>query len=138
MSRVPMGLAAGAWAPDPAPNPPAVPAAIGADLTLPQRSVADAHALRLKAPVPEGRQGLAPGAVRRRRCRSLFRNRHRPTDHDEFILRRPTPRVVPKPSFDDGADGADACCKYSFIEHAVYAGNSLGIVDGASAMFIGP
>jgi len=149
MSRVPMGSDGGAWAMDPETNYDTsfVPQGIGADLIATiegfDRDEVDAFAARS--------QERAATAQREGR----FANSVIPVkdfndtvvlDNDEFIREGTTVESLSKlkPSFaamgDMGGFDAVALQKYHWIEkidHVHHAGNSSGIVDGASLIAIG-
>ncbi|MCK9249302.1 MAG: acetyl-CoA C-acetyltransferase [Solirubrobacteraceae bacterium] len=149
MSRVPMGSDGGAWAMDPETNYQTgfVPQGIGADLiaTLEgwDREDVDAFAVR-----SQERAAAAEDA-------GYFKDSVIPVkdladqvvlDHDEFIRRGTTVETLSKlkPSFaamgEMGGFDAVALQKYHWVEkidHVHHAGNSSGIVDGASLLAIG-
>ncbi|MDH6290252.1 acetyl-CoA C-acetyltransferase [Rhodococcus opacus] len=149
MSKVPMGSDGGAWGLDPATNYDTymVPQGIGADLIATiegfGRSQVDEFAVRS--------QELAAGAWAGGRFdRSVVPVRDRNgvvvLDRDEHM--RPGATVeglaALKPSFaalgEQGGFSAVALQKYHWVEridHVHHAGNSSGIVDGASLMLIG-
>jgi acetyl-CoA C-acetyltransferase len=149
MSRVPMGSDGGAWAMDPETNYDTsfVPQGVGADLIATveefSREDVDGYAARSQeraaAAQAEGRftDSVVPVSDL---------NEHVVLDHDEFI--RPGTTVESlgklKPSFaaigEMGGFDAVALQKYHWIErieHVHTAGNSSGIVDGASLVAIG-
>ncbi len=149
MSRVPMGSDGGAWMNDPETNYETafVPQGIGADLIATvegfSRDDVDAYAARSQeraaAAQAEGRFAGSVVAVTDLNERVVL-------DHDEFI--RPGTSVETlaklKPSFakmgELGGFDAVALQKYHWlerIEHVHTAGNSSGIVDGASLLAIG-
>ncbi|GAA1897347.1 acetyl-CoA C-acetyltransferase [Lapillicoccus jejuensis] len=149
MSRVPMGSDGGAWAEDPATNYDTgfVPQGIGADLIATiegfTRDDVDDYAVRS--------QELAARAW----DKHLFEHSVVPVtdvngvtvlDHDEHLRAGTTRQTLAglRPSFAKlGAEaGFDAVAlqKYHWverIEHVHHAGNSSGIVDGATLMLIG-
>jgi acetyl-CoA C-acetyltransferase len=148
MSRVPIGSDGGAWAQDPETNSQTdfVPQGIGADLiaTLEGFSRADVDAYAAES------QKRAAAA----RDAGYFAHSVVPVkdflgqtilDHDEFIKPRTTVESLAglKPAFEQlGAMGFDAVAigRYPQVErihHVHHAGNSSGIVDGATAMLIG-
>jgi acetyl-CoA C-acetyltransferase len=149
MSRVPMGSDGGAWAMDPETNfnTGFVPQGIGADLiaTIEEFSREDVDAFAAES------QRRAAHAQRE----GYFKNSVIPVkdlndqvvlDNDEFIREGTTVESLAKlkPSFaamgDMGGFDAVALQKYHWIEkinHVHHAGNSSGIVDGASVVLIG-
>ncbi|MGK2955776.1 MAG: acetyl-CoA C-acetyltransferase [Solirubrobacterales bacterium] len=149
MSRVPMGSDGGAWAMDPETNYDTsfVPQGIGADLiaTIEDFSRDDVDAFAARS------QELAAAA----QAEGRFANSVIPVkdfnetvilDNDEFIREGTTVESLSKlkPSFaamgDMGGFDAVALQKYHWIEeidHVHHAGNSSGIVDGASLIAIG-
>ena len=149
MSRVPMGSDGGAWAMDPETNYDTsfVPQGIGADLiaTIEEFDRDDVDAFAARS------QERAATAQREGR----FANSVIPVkdfndtvvlDNDEFIREGTTVESLSKlkPSFaamgDMGGFDAVALQKYHWIEkidHVHHAGNSSGIVDGASLIAIG-
>jgi acetyl-CoA C-acetyltransferase len=149
MSRVPMGSDGGAWAMDPETNfnTGFVPQGIGADLiaTIEEFSRDDVDAFAAES------QRRAAHAQRE----GYFKNSVIPVkdlndqvvlDNDEFIREGTTVESLAKlkPSFaamgDMGGFDAVALQKYHWIEkinHVHHAGNSSGIVDGASVVLIG-
>jgi acetyl-CoA C-acetyltransferase len=149
MSRVPMGSDGGAWMNDPETNLDTafVPQGIGADLiaTLEgfDREAVDGYAVR-------SQQRAAAATAERRFERSLVPvtdfNGRVLLDHDELV--RPDTSLETlaalKPSFatmgETGGFDAVALQRYHWverIEHVHTAGNSSGIVDGASLLTIG-
>jgi acetyl-CoA C-acetyltransferase len=149
MSRVPMGSDGGAWAMDPETNYDTafVPQGIGADLIATvegfTRDDVDAFAAR-----SQERAGAAEDAGYFKDSVVAVKdlNDQVVLDHDEFIRRGTTPDSLSKlkPSFammgDMGGFDAVALQKYHWIEeidHVHHAGNSSGIVDGASLLTIG-
>jgi acetyl-CoA C-acetyltransferase len=149
MSRVPMGSDGGAWAMDPQTNYDTgfVPQGVGADLIATVESFSredvDAYAARSQERASAARaEGKFDGSV----IPVLDINDNTVLDHDEFI--RPGTTVESlgklKPSFavmgEMGGFDAVALQKYHWIEkidHVHHAGNSSGIVDGASLLTIG-
>ena len=148
MSRVPMGTDGGAWAMDPATNLHTgfMPQGIGADLiaTLEgfTREDVDNFALRSQQKATQAWQ-------EQRFIRSIVpihdQNGLPVLDHDEYVRSDSTLEGLGKlkPSFqmmgEMGFDGV-AREKYHYVEqiqHVHTAGNSSGIVDGATAMLIG-
>jgi len=148
MSRVPIGSDGGAWAQDPATNSATlfVPQGIGADLiaTLEGFSRDDVDAYALES------QRRAAAA----RAEGRFRSSVVPvTDflgqtilvEDEFIKPHTTLEGLAslKPAFEQlGAMGFDAVALQRYpqverIHHVHHAGNSSGIVDGATAVLVG-
>ncbi|WP_375171170.1 acetyl-CoA C-acetyltransferase [Marinobacter sp.] len=148
MSRVPMGSDGGAWAADPATNLHTgfMPQGIGADLiaTLEGFSRKDVDGFAVKS------QQKAANAWQQ----GYFTNSIVPVtdqngvvilDRDEHVRGNTTLESLSglKPSFqmmgDMGFDGV-AREKYHYVEkinHVHHAGNSSGIVDGATALLIG-
>ncbi|MDO9409211.1 acetyl-CoA C-acetyltransferase [Patulibacter sp.] len=149
MSRVPMGSDGGAWAMDPETNfdTQFVPQGIGADLIATvegfSRDDVDAFAARSqeRAAAAEDAGYFKDSVVA---VRDL--NEQVVLDRDEFIRRGTTAESLGKlkPSFammgDMGGFDAVALQKYHWVEeinHVHHAGNSSGIVDGASLLTIG-
>jgi acetyl-CoA C-acetyltransferase len=149
MSRVPIGSDGGAWAMDPETNYDTsfVPQGISADLIATveefSREEVDAYAARSQeraaAARDEGRFAESVVPV-------LDINENVVLDHDEFIRPGTTVETLSalKPSFaamgEMGGFDAVALQKYHWIEridHVHTAGNSSGIVDGASLLTIG-
>ncbi|MGC4365529.1 acetyl-CoA C-acetyltransferase [Hydrogenophaga sp. R2] len=148
MSRVPIGSDGGAWAQDPATNSATlfVPQGIGADLiaTLEgfSRDDVDAYALesqrRAAAARAEGRFKASVVPVTDFLGQTLLAE-------DEFIKPHTTMEGLAslKPAFEQlGAMGFDAVAlqRYPQVErilHVHHAGNSSGIVDGATAVLVG-
>ncbi|HEV7528422.1 MAG TPA: acetyl-CoA C-acetyltransferase [Solirubrobacteraceae bacterium] len=149
MSRVPMGSDGGAWGMDPMTNHETefVPQGIGADLiaTLEgfTREDVDAYAVRSQkrafAAQQSGRFANSVIPVRDVNDAPVL-------ERDEFIRPGTTVETLAqlKPSFAEmgSAAGYDAVAlqKYHWverIEHVHHAGNSSGIVDGASLVAIG-
>jgi acetyl-CoA C-acetyltransferase len=149
MSRVPMGSDGGAWASDPdtAFETAFVPQGIGADLiaTLEgfTRETVDAFAAESQA---RAAKAQANGYFDKSIVPVKDINGVTVLDHDEFIRPGTTVESLAglKPSFaaigDQGGFDAVALEKYHWVEqidHVHHAGNSSGIVDGASLMAIG-
>jgi len=149
MSRVPMGSDGGAWAMDPETNYDTsfVPQGIGADLIATiedfSRDDVDAFAARSQeraaAAQAEGRFANSVIPVKDFNDNMIL-------DNDEFIREGTTVESLSKlkPSFaamgDMGGFDAVALQKYHWVEkidHVHHAGNSSGIVDGASLIAIG-
>ncbi|AOF86613.1 acetyl-CoA C-acyltransferase family protein [Hydrogenophaga sp. RAC07] len=148
MSRVPIGSDGGAWAQDPATNSDTlfVPQGIGADLiaTLDGFTRDDVDAFALES------QRRAAAA----RAAGYFKGSIVPVtdflgqtilDEDEFIKPHTTLEGLAalKPAFEQlGGMGFDAVALQRYpqverIHHVHHAGNSSGIVDGATAVLIG-
>ncbi|WP_327417432.1 acetyl-CoA C-acetyltransferase [Streptomyces sp. NBC_01233] len=149
MSRVHMGSDGGAWFADPMTNWVAgfVPQGIGADLIatiegFSRRDVDEYAALsqeRAAAAIKDGRFAKSVVPVTDRNGLVVL-------DHDEFVRPDTTADILArlKPSFADigelGGFDAVALQKYHWVEkidHVHHAGNSSGIVDGASLVAIG-
>jgi len=148
MSRVPIGSDGGAWAQDPATNSATlfVPQGIGADLiaTLEgfSRDDVDAYALesqrRAAAARAEGRFKTSVVPVTDFLGQTILAE-------DEFIKPHTTLEGLAslKPAFEQlGAMGFDAVALQRYpqverIHHVHHAGNSSGIVDGATAVLVG-
>ncbi|MFG2616205.1 acetyl-CoA C-acetyltransferase [Streptomyces sp. NPDC048507] len=149
MSRVPMASDGGAWFNDPMTNWDVnfVPQGIGADLIatiegFTRRDVDEYAALsqeRAAAAIKDGRFAASVVPVTDRNGLVVL-------DHDEFVRPGTTADSLArlKPSFADigelGGFDAVALQKYHWIEkidHVHHAGNSSGIVDGASLVAIG-
>lgn len=149
MSRVPMASDGGAWFNDPMTNWDVnfVPQGIGADLIatiegFSRRDVDEYAALsqeRAAAAIKDGRFAKSVVPVTDRNGLVVL-------DHDEFVRPGTTADTLAKlkPSFADIGDlgGFDAVAlqKYHWVEkidHVHHAGNSSGIVDGASLVAIG-
>ncbi|MFD7556273.1 acetyl-CoA C-acetyltransferase [Streptomyces sp. NPDC059835] len=149
MSRVPMASDGGAWFNDPMTNWDVnfVPQGIGADLIatiegFSRRDVDEYAALsqeRAAAAIKDGRFAKSVVPVTDRNGLVVL-------DHDEFVRPGTTADTLAKlkPSFADigelGGFDAVALQKYHWIEkidHVHHAGNSSGIVDGASLVAIG-
>jgi acetyl-CoA C-acetyltransferase len=149
MSRVPMGTDGGPWAMDPetAYQTSFVPQGIGADLiaTLEgfDRDDVDEYAARSQQRAATAQsEGRFNGSV----IPVLDVNDHVMLDRDEHIRAETTVETLSKlkPSFagigDFGGFDAVALQKYHWvekIEHVHTAGNSSGIVDGATLLAIG-
>ncbi|WP_406079297.1 acetyl-CoA C-acetyltransferase [Micromonospora sp. NBC_00858] len=149
MSRVPMGSDGGAWALDPETNfrtgfvPQGVSADLIATLDGHDRDVVDGYALQSQA---RAAKAWANGYFNRSVVPVRDRNGLAVLDRDEHIrldstaeglaaLRPSFARIGEKAGFD-----AVALQKYHWIErinHVHTAGNSSGIVDGASLVAIG-
>ena len=148
MSRVPIGSDGGAWAQDPATNSDTlfVPQGIGADLiaTMEGFSRDDVDAFALES------QKRAAAA----RAAGYFKGSIVPVtdflgqtilDEDEFIKPHTTLEGLAalRPAFEQlGGMGFDAVALQRYpqverIHHVHHAGNSSGIVDGATAVLIG-
>ena len=149
MSRVPMGSDGGPWAMDPetALNTAFVPQGIGADLiaTMEGFSREDVDLFAVESQTRAGK-AIANGAFSRSIIPVRDRNGLTILDQDEF----PRPGTTPESlgalpaSFagigDMGGFDAVALQKYHWVEkinHVHTAGNSSGIVDGASLTVIG-
>jgi len=149
MSRVPMGSDGGPWAMDPetALNTTFVPQGIGADLiaTMEGFSREDVDLFAVESQTRAGK-AIANGAFSRSVIPVRDRNGLTILDQDEF----PRPGTTPESlgalpaSFagigDMGGFDAVALQKYHWVEkinHVHTAGNSSGIVDGASLTVIG-
>ncbi|MFE2144512.1 acetyl-CoA C-acetyltransferase [Streptomyces sp. NPDC059456] len=149
MSRVPMASDGGAWFNDPMTNWDTgfVPQGIGADLIatiegFSRRDVDEYAALsqeRAAAAIKDGRFAKSVVPVTDRNGLVVL-------EHEEFVRPGTTADTLAglKPSFADIGDlgGFDAVAlqKYHWIEkidHVHHAGNSSGIVDGASLVAIG-
>ncbi|MFD4737424.1 acetyl-CoA C-acetyltransferase [Streptomyces virginiae] len=149
MSRVPMASDGGAWFADPMTNWDTgfVPQGIGADLIatiegFSRRDVDEYAALsqeRAAAAIKDGRFAKSVVPVTDRNGLIVL-------DHDEFVRPGTTADTLAKlkPSFADigelGGFDAVALQKYHWVEkidHVHHAGNSSGIVDGASLVAIG-
>ena len=149
MSRVPMGSDGGAWASDPmtAFDTAFVPQGIGADLIATiegfSRSDVDAFAAESQA---RAAKAQANGYFDRSVVPVRDLNGLPVLEKDEFIRPGTTVESLSslKPSFaqigDQGGFDAVALEKYHWVEkidHVHHAGNSSGIVDGATAVLIG-
>jgi len=148
MSRVPIGADGGAWAQDPTTNMETlfVPQGIGADLiaTLEgfSRSDVDAYASESQRRAAHARdRGLFDRSivpVRDALAQTILAR-------DEFIKPGTSVETLSKlkPAFEQlGALGFDAVALQRYpqvarIHHVHHAGNSSGIVDGATAMLLG-
>ncbi|MDH6109796.1 acetyl-CoA C-acetyltransferase [Kitasatospora sp. MAP12-15] len=149
MSRVPMGSDGGAWAMDPMTNYEAgfVPQGIGADLiaTIEGLTRADVDAFAAESQA-RAAKAQADGLFDRSVVPVRDRNGLVVLERDEYL--RPSTTVETlgglKPAFatigEAGGFDAVALQKYHWvesIEHVHTAGNSSGIVDGASLVAIG-
>jgi acetyl-CoA C-acetyltransferase len=149
MSRVPMGSDGGAWAVDPETNYDTyfVPQGIGADLIATvedfSREDVDAYAARSQE---RAAKAQAEGKFKDQVIPVEDINGHVILDRDEHIREGTTVEALGqlKPSFeaigDMGGFDAVALQKYHWVEkinHVHTAGNSSGIVDGASLLTIG-
>lgn len=149
MSRVPMGSDGGAWMNDPETSLATafVPQGVGADLIATiegfDREAVDAYAARSQS-------RAAAAAAEGRFARSLVPvtdfNGRVLLDHDELVRPQTTVETLAglKPSFarmgEEAGFDAVALQKYHWIErieHVHTAGNSSGIVDGASLLVLG-
>ena len=149
MSRVPMGTSGGAWAIDPAVAIPTyfVPQGISADLIATlyghSRSDVDSYAVesqrRAALAWAEGRFARSIVPVRDvNSCTVLERDEHMRAETTLESLAKLEP-AVKAPGEKYGFD-AGAIQRYPELErmvHVHHAGNSSGIVDGASAVLIG-
>lgn len=148
MSRVPMGSDGGAWATDPATNLHTgfMPQGIGADLiaTLEGFSREDVDGFAVKSQ-QKAANAWANGYFAKSIVPVTDQNGVVILDQDEQIRGSTTVESLAslKPSFqmmgEMGFDGV-AREKYHYVEkinHVHHAGNSSGIVDGATAMLIG-
>jgi acetyl-CoA C-acetyltransferase len=148
MSRVPIGADGGAWAQDPTTNMETlfVPQGIGADLiaTLEgfSRSDVDAYASESQRRAARARdRGLFDRSIVPM-CDALGQTI---LARDEFIKPGTSVETLSKlkPAFEQlGALGFDAVALQRYpqvarIHHVHHAGNSSGIVDGATAMLLG-
>ncbi|HEX6248786.1 MAG TPA: acetyl-CoA C-acetyltransferase [Nocardioidaceae bacterium] len=149
MSRVPMGSDGGAWAMDPATafDTAFVPQGIGADLiaTIEKFSREDVDTFAAESQA-RAAKAQANGYFDKSIVPVKDMNGLTVLDHDEFIRPGTTVESLAglKPSFagigDQGGFDAVALEKYHWVEridHVHHAGNSSGIVDGASLMAIG-
>jgi acetyl-CoA C-acetyltransferase len=149
MSRVPMFSDGGAWAMDPetAFATDFVPQGVGADLIATlggwTRSDVDAYAAESQA---RAAKAAANGYFARSLVPVLDRNGLVILDHDEFIRPETTVETLSSlpPSFagvgEAGGFDAVALERYHWvdrIDHVHHAGNSSGIVDGASLVAVG-
>lgn len=148
MSRVPMGSDGGAWAMDPATNLRTgfMPQGIGADLIATiegfSREDVDQFAVRSQQ---KAANAWEKGYFSRSIVPVTDQNGVTILDRDEHVRGNTTTESLGqlKPSFqmmgEMGFDGV-AREKYHYVEqinHVHHAGNSSGIVDGATAMLIG-
>jgi acetyl-CoA C-acetyltransferase len=149
MSRVPMGSDGGAWAMDPDTSYETgfVPQGIGADLiaTIEGFSREDVDAFAVESQT-RAAKAWANGYFARSVVPVKDRNGLTVLDRDEHVRGGATLESLAglKPSFETmGADGgfdAVALQRYHWVEkidHVHHAGNSSGIVDGASLCLIG-
>lgn len=149
MSRVPMGSDGGAWAMDPETSfeTSFVPQGISADLIATvegfSRDDVDAFAARSQT---RAAQAQAEGRFAASLTPVLDINSNVVLDHDELIRADTTVATLAslKPAFtamgEMGGFDAVALQKYHWvekIEHVHTAGNSSGIVDGASLLVVG-
>ena len=148
MSRVPIGSDGGAWAQDPATNSATlfVPQGIGADLiaTLSGFTREDVDAFAVES---QKRAAAARAAGLFQRSIVPVKDRLGQTilAEDEFIKPNTTVQTLAalKPPFEQlGAMGFDSVALQRYpqverIHHMHHAGNSSGIVDGATAVLIG-
>ena len=149
MSRVPMGMDGGAWAMDPETNYETsfVPQGIGADLIATiegfTRDDVDEFAARSQERASAAQEA---GYFKNSVVPVMDPNDQVVLDNDEFIRPGTTPESLSKlkPSFammgEAGGFDAVALQKYHWVEkidHVHHAGNSSGIVDGASLIAIG-
>ena len=149
MSRVPMGMDGGAWAMDPETNYETsfVPQGIGADLIATiegfTRDDVDEFAARSQERASAAQEA---GYFKNSVVPVMDPNDQVILDNDEFIRPGTTPESLSKlkPSFammgEAGGFDAVALQKYHWVEkidHVHHAGNSSGIVDGASLIAIG-
>lgn len=148
MSRVPMGSDGGAWAADPATNLHTgfMPQGIGADLiaTLEGFSREDVDGFAVKSQ-QKAANAWQQGYFTKSIVPVTDQNGVVILDRDEHVRGNTTLESLSglKPSFqmmgDMGFDGV-AREKYHYVEkinHVHHAGNSSGIVDGATALLIG-
>ncbi len=149
MSRVPMGSDGGAWATDPDTAYAArfVPQGISADLiaTLEgfDRDAVDSYAVESQS---RAAKAWANGYFARSVVPVRDRNGLMVLDHDEMVRPDTTTETLGalQPSFagigEMGGFDAVALQKYHWVErinHVHHAGNSSGIVDGASLVLVG-
>jgi acetyl-CoA C-acetyltransferase len=149
MSRVPMGSDGGAWATDPdtAYGARFVPQGISADLiaTLEgfDRDAVDSYAVESQS---RAAKAWANGYFARSVVPVRDRNGLMVLDHDEMVRPDTTAETLAalQPSFagigEMGGFDAVALQKYHWVErinHVHHAGNSSGIVDGASLVLVG-
>ena len=148
MSRVPMGSDGGAWATDPATNLHTgfMPQGIGADLiaTLEGFSREDVDGFAVKSQ-QKAANAWEKGYFSKSIVPVTDQNGVMILDRDEHVRGNTTVESLSslKPSFqmmgEMGFDGV-AREKYHYVEkinHVHHAGNSSGIVDGATALLIG-
>ncbi|WP_323752312.1 acetyl-CoA C-acetyltransferase [Marinobacter sp.] len=148
MSRVPMGSDGGAWATDPATNLETgfMPQGIGADLiaTLEGFTRADVDNFAVRSQ-QKAANAWKKGYFAKSIVPVTDQNGIMILDHDEFIRSNTTVDSLAglKPSFQMmGEMGFNSVAreKYHYVEkinHVHHAGNSSGIVDGATALLIG-
>ncbi len=149
MSRVPMGSDGGAWATDPETAYVArfVPQGISADLIATiegfDRDTVDSYAVESQS---RAAKAWANGYFARSLVPVRDRNGLMVLDHDEMVRPETTTETLGalQPSFagigEMGGFDAVALQKYHWverIEHVHHAGNSSGIVDGASLVLVG-
>ena len=149
MSRVPMGSDGGAWATDPetAYGARFVPQGISADLIATiegfDRDTVDSYAVESQS---RAAKAWANGYFARSLVPVRDRNGLMVLDHDEMVRPETTTETLGalQPSFagigEMGGFDAVALQKYHWverIEHVHHAGNSSGIVDGASLVLVG-
>ena len=149
MSRVPMGSDGGAWAMDPKTSLDTgfAPQGIGADLIATiegySREDVDTFAAESQA---RAAKAIANGYFDKSIVPVKDINGLTVLDHDEFVREGTTVESLSglKPSFADIGDlgGFDAVALQKYvnvdkINHVHHAGNSSGIVDGASLVLIG-
>jgi len=149
MSRVPMGSDGGAWAMDPKTSLDTgfAPQGIGADLIATiegySREDVDTFAAESQA---RAAKAIANGYFDKSIVPVRDLNGLTVLDHDEFVREGTTVESLSglKPSFADIGDlgGFDAVALQKYvnvdkINHVHHAGNSSGIVDGASLVLIG-
>ena len=149
MSRVPMGSDGGAWAMDPETNYATgfIPQGISADLLATveglDRDAVDAYAARSHQ---RAAKAWADGAFDRSVVAGAGPDRQALLERDETIRPEASPESLGglEPSFagigDMGGFDAVALQRYHWLEridHVHTAGNSSGIVDGASLVLIG-
>ncbi|MDX1801070.1 MAG: acetyl-CoA C-acetyltransferase [Marinobacter sp.] len=148
MSRVPMGSDGGAWATDPATNLHTgfMPQGIGADLiaTLEGFSRADVDGFAVRSQ-QKAAQAWEHGYFARSIVPVTDQNGVTILARDEHVRADTTLASLAKlsPSFETiGQMGFDSVAREKYhdverINHVHHAGNSSGIVDGATAMLIG-
>ncbi len=149
MSRVPMGSDGGAWATDPetAYGARFVPQGISADLIATiegfDRDTVDSYAVESQS---RAAKAWANGYFARSLVPVRDRNGLMVLDHDEMVRPETTTETLGalQPSFagigEMGGFDAVALQKYHWVEridHVHHAGNSSGIVDGASLVLVG-